>query len=185
VASASIIMALQTVVSRNVDPLHTAVVTVGALHAGNANNVIPAVATMEMSVRALNPNVRLLLEQRIKALVEAQATSFGVRAEMDWRKGYCVLVNHARETDFARQVALDLVGPERVTLHGPQLTGSEDFAFMLEKIPGSYLLIGNGDGDSAGACMVHNPAYDFNDDNIATGAAYWVVLVEAFFARKI
>ena len=185
VASASIIMALQTVVSRNVDPLHTAVVTVGALHAGNANNVIPAMATMEMSVRALDPDVRLLLEQRIKALVTAQAESFGVRAEIDWRKGYCVLVNHSGETDFARQVALDLVGPDRVILNGPQLTGSEDFAFMLEKIPGSYLLIGNGDGDSAGACMVHNPAYDFNDDNIGVGAAYWAALVNAFFARKI
>ena len=185
VASASIIMALQTVVSRNVDPLHTAVVTVGALHAGNANNVIPAMATMEMSVRALDPDVRLLLEQRIKALVNAQAESFGVRAEIDWRKGYCVLVNHTSETDFARKVALDLVGPDRVILNGPQLTGSEDFAFMLEKIPGSYLLIGNGDGDSAGACMVHNPAYDFNDDNIGVGAAYWAALVNAFFARKI
>ncbi len=182
VASASIVMALQTIVSRNVDPLHTAVVTVGALHAGNANNVIPAIATMEMSVRALDPGVRLLLEERIKVLVHAQAQSFGVRAEIDWRKGYCVLVNHAHETEFARRVALKLVGPERVTLHGPQLTGSEDFAFMLEKIPGSYLLIGNGDGDSAGACMVHNPAYDFNDDNIAVGAAYWAALVQEFFA---
>jgi hippurate hydrolase len=183
VAAASIVMALQTVVSRNVDPLHTAVVTVGALHAGQANNVIPALATLELSVRSLDPEVRRLLEQRIKALVVAQAESFGVRAEIDWRPGYCVLVNSVAETDFARQVALDLVGAERVTLHGPALTGSEDFAFMLEKIPGSYLLIGNGDGDSAGACMVHNPGYDFNDDNIATGAAYWVALAERFFAH--
>jgi hippurate hydrolase len=88
-----------------------------------------------------------------------------------------------KETNFARQVALDLVGPERVTLQGPALTGSEDFAFMLEQIPGSYLLIGNGDADSAGACMVHNPGYDFNDDNIATGAAYWMALVERFLAH--
>ena len=183
VAAAAIVMALQTIVSRNVDPLHTAVVTVGALHAGQANNVIPALATMELSVRALDPQVRLLLEQRIKAQVAAQAISFGVTAEIDWRKGYCVLVNSPQETDFARGVALKLVGPERVTLHGPALTGSEDFAFMLEKIPGSYLLIGNGDGDSAGACMVHNPAYDFNDDNLATGASYWVALVREFFAR--
>jgi hippurate hydrolase len=182
VAAASIVMALQTIVSRNVDPLHTAVVTVGALHAGQANNVIPALATMELSVRALDPQVRLLLEQRIKALVAAQAESFGVRAEVAWRQGYCVLVNHLEQTNFARQVALNLVGPERVTLNGPQLTGSEDFAFMLEKVPGSYLLIGNGDGDSAGACMVHNPAYDFNDDNIATGGSYWVALVQAYLA---
>jgi hippurate hydrolase len=182
VAAASIVMALQTIVSRNVDPLDTAVVTVGALHAGNANNVIPALVTMELSVRALDPDVRLLLEQRIKALVNAQAESFGVRAEIDWRKGYCVLVNHTKETEFARQVALNLVGSERVIAHGPAITGSEDFAFMLEKIPGSYLLIGNGDGDSAGACMVHNPSYDFNDDNIAVGAAYWAALVREFFA---
>lgn len=182
VAASSIVMALQTIVSRNVDPLHTAVVTVGALHAGQANNVIPALATLELSVRALDPQVRQLLEQRIKALVTAQAESFGVRAEVEWRQGYCVLVNHAEQTDFARQVALDLVGPERVTLNGPPLTGSEDFAFMLEKVPGSYLLIGNGDGDSAGACMVHNPGYDFNDDNIATGGSYWVSLVQAYLA---
>ncbi|MEY4732157.1 MAG: putative hydrolase YxeP [Pseudomonadota bacterium] len=182
VAASSIVMALQTIVARNVDPLHTAVVTVGALHAGQANNVIPALATLELSVRALDPQVRQLLEQRIKALVTAQAESFGVRAEVQWRQGYCVLVNHSAQTEFARQVALDLVGPERVTLNGPQLTGSEDFAFMLEKVPGSYLLIGNGVGDSAGACMVHNPAYDFNDDNIATGASYWVALVQAYLA---
>jgi hippurate hydrolase len=185
VAAASIVMALQTIVSRNVDPLHTAVVTVGALYAGQANNVIPALATLELSVRSLDPAVRRLLEERIKALVVAQAESFGVRAEVGWRQGYCVLVSTGpeTETEFARQVALKLVGPERVTLQGPPLTGSKDFAFMLEKVPGSYLLIGNGDGDSAGACMVHNPGYDFNDDNIANGAAYWVALVETFFAR--
>ncbi len=183
VAAASIVMALQTVVSRNVDPLHTAVVTVGAMHAGKANNVIPALATLELSVRALDPAVRQLLEQRIKALVAAQAESYGVRAEVTWKPGYCVLVNAMDETNFARQVALNMVGPERVTLHGPALTGSEDFAFMLEKIPGSYLLIGNGDGDSAGACMVHNPGYDFNDDNIEVGARYWVNLTKAFFAH--
>jgi hippurate hydrolase len=183
VAASSIVMALQTIVSRNVDPLETAVVTVGALHAGQANNVIPALATLELSVRSLNPEVRRLLEQRIKALVAAQAESFGVTADIDWRPGYCVLLNSKAETDFARQVALDLVGSERVTLQGPALTGSEDFAFMLEKIPGSYLLIGNGDAGSLGACMVHNPGYDFNDDNIATGAAYWVALVERFLAH--
>ncbi len=183
VAAASIVMALQTVVSRNVDPLHTAVVTVGAMHSGQANNVIPALATLELSVRALDADVRQLLEHRIKALVAAQAESFGVRAEVTWKPGYCVLVNALNETNFARQVAVNMVGTERVTLQGPALTGSEDFAFMLEKIPGSYLLIGNGDGDSAGACMVHNPGYDFNDDNIEIGARYWVNLTKAFFAH--
>jgi hippurate hydrolase len=181
VAAASIVMALQTVVSRNVDPLHTAVVTVGSIHAGKANNVIPALATLELSVRALDPRVRKLLEQRIKAIATSQSESFGCKAEVDWKEGYCVLVNSENETNFARQVALDLVGAERVVLNGPPLTGSEDFAFMLEKIPGSYLLIGNGDGNSAGACMVHNPGYDFNDDNIATGSDYWIHLTKEFF----
>ena len=178
VAAASLVMALQTVVSRNVDPLQAAVVTVGALHAGQANNVIPATATLELSVRALDRGVRALLEQRIRALAEAQAASFGVRAEVAWRPGYAVLVNRAAETEFARAVALELLGPDRVTLQGPPLTGSEDFAFMLEQRPGSYLLIGNGDGP--GSCMVHNPGFDFNDDNIAVGSAFWVRLAQRF-----
>ena len=184
VAAASIVMALQTVVSRNIDPLQTAVVTVGALHAGKANNVIPAIATLELSVRALDRDVRATLERRIKALIAAQAESFGVQARVDWRQGYAVLVNTPAETAFAREVALELLGPERVTLQGAALPGSEDFAFMLERVPGSYLFIGNGDGDSPGACMVHNPGYDFNDDNVAIGSAYWVLLAERFLRAE-
>ena len=186
VAAASIVMALQTIVSRNVDPLQAAVVTVGALHAGKANNVIPASATLELSVRALDRAVRATVERRLKALVAAQAESFGVQAQIDWRPGYAVLVNTPAETQFARDVALELVGPERVTPQGPPLTGSEDFAFMLERVPGSYVLIGNGtdSGPGEGGCMVHNPGYDFNDDNIATGSAFWVLLAERFLASK-
>ncbi len=182
VAAASLVMALQTVVSRNVDPLQAAVVTVGALHAGRANNVIPASATLELSVRALDREVRALLEKRIKALAQAQAESFGVKATVDWRAGYAVLVNTPAETAFAREVALDLLGPERVTLQGPPLTGSEDFAFMLERVPGSYLFIGN--GDAPGNCMVHHPGYDFDDDNIAIGSAFWVKLAERFLGAE-
>ncbi|MGM9488158.1 M20 aminoacylase family protein [Ideonella sp. YS5] len=186
VAAASIVMALQTVVSRNIDPLQAAVVTVGALHSGKANNVIPATATLELSVRALDREVRTTIERRIKSLVAAQAESFGVQARIDWRPGYAVLVNTPAETALAREVALELVGAERVTLQGAPLTGSEDFAFMLERVPGSYLLIGNGTGDGAGegGCMVHNPGYDFNDDNVATGSAYWVLLAERFLAAR-
>ncbi len=186
VAAASIVMALQTVVSRNIDPLHAAVVTVGALNAGKANNVIPASATLELSVRALDREVRVTLEQRIKALVAAQAESFGVKAQIDWKPGYAVLVNTPAETAFAREVAIALVGADHVTLQGPPLTGSEDFAFILERVPGSYVLIGNGTGNSAGegGCMVHNPGYDFNDHNIGVGSAYWVLLAERFLAAK-
>ena len=186
VAAASIVMALQTIVSRNIDPLHAAVVTVGALHAGKANNVIPASATLELSVRALDREVRDTLEQRIKALVTAQAESFGVTAQIDWKPGYAVLVNTPTETAFARKVATELVGVARVTLQGPPLTGSEDFAFMLERVPGSYLLIGNGvgHGTQEGGCMVHNPGYDFNDHNVAVGSAYWVLLAERFLEAR-
>jgi len=116
--------------------------------------------------------VRSTVERRIKALVAAQAESFGVTAQIDWRPGYAVLVNTPSETAFARDVAVDLVGAEQVTRQGPPLTGSEDFAFMLERVPRSYLLIGNGTGHGIGegGCMVHNPGYDFNDDNIGVAA---------------
>ncbi|MBN9091762.1 M20 aminoacylase family protein [Pandoraea pnomenusa] len=178
VAAASIVLALQTIVSRNVDPQHTAVVTVGSLIAGAANNVIPDSAKLEVSVRALDRGVRDLLEERIRALVSAQAQSFGVLAEIIYKRDYPVLVNTAEETDFARQVGVELVGEARVTAQGNAMTGSEDFAVMLEHCPGSYLLIGNGTGE--GGCMVHNPGYDFNDDNILVGSAYWALLVERF-----
>lgn len=178
VAAASIVMALQTIVARNVDPQQMAIVTVGAIHAGRANNVIPQNVTLELSVRSLAPQVRDLLEERIKALVASQAESFGVRADILYKRDYPVLVNTPAETDFARQVALDLLGPDQVILHGPATNGSEDFAVMLEHCPGSYLQIGNGAGE--GSCMVHNPGYDFNDDNVAVGAAYWVLLAQRF-----
>ena len=187
VAAASLVMALQTVVSRNVDPQQAAVVTVGELHAGTANNVIPGTARLELSVRALDRGVRQQLRQRIHALASAQAESFGVQAQVDWRDGYAVLVNTSAETELARQVARELVGAERVNPQAPALTASEDFAFMLEQRPGSYLLIGNGDGtdgNTAGACMVHNPGYDFNDDNIAIGSAFWVRLAERFLGEQ-
>jgi hippurate hydrolase len=187
VAAASLVMALQTLVSRNVDPLHAAVVTVGALHAGQANNVIPASARLELSLRALDRDVRALLERRLRALVAAQAESFGCTARIDWRPGYAVLVNTPAETAFAREVGLDLLGADKVTLNGPPLTGSEDFAFMLERVPGSYLLIGNGQGGedspTQSACMVHNPGYDFNDANLPVGGAYWVQLAERFLVK--
>ncbi|MET3913462.1 hippurate hydrolase [Variovorax sp. OAS795] len=180
VAAASIVMALQTIVSRNIDPLQMAVVTVGAIHAGKANNVIPQDAVLEISVRALDRGVRSTLEARIRSLVAAQAESFGVAARTDWRPGYAVLVNTPGETALAREVALELVGADRVVLQGPAVPASEDFAFMLERVPGSYVQIGNGEGDGHGACMVHNPGYDFNDDNVAVGSAFWVLLAERF-----
>lgn len=182
VAGSAIVMGLQSIVARNIDPQEMAIITVGAFNAGMANNVIPQHATLKLSVRSLNREVRVLLEQRITELVHAQAISFGVKAHIDYKRGYPVLVNHLIETDFARDVGEELVGAANVTRQGRALTGSEDFAFMLEDVPGCYLLIGNGDGtgDGHGACMVHNPGYDFNDHNVAVGSAYWSLLVERF-----
>jgi hippurate hydrolase len=181
VAASSTVMALQTIVSRNADPMEMAIVTVGALHSGKANNVIPDAAVLELTVRALTREMRELIERRIKALVKAQAESFGVRAQIDYRRGYSVLVNTPEETAFARQVGIELVGAENVVLQGPAISASEDFSFMLEKVPGCYLIIGNGAG--AGTCMVHNPGYDFHDGNVAIGSAYWVHLAERFLAE--
>jgi hippurate hydrolase len=177
---------LQSIVARNIDPQKTAIITVGAFNAGVANNVIPQTANLKLSVRSLDREVRTLLKKRITELVNAQAQSYGVTAEIDYQSGYPVLVNPLAETNFARDVAEELVGPERVVRQGPALTGSEDFAFMLDAVPGSYLLIGNGDGASGGhgACMVHNPGYDFNDDNVAIGAAFWALLVERYLPVK-
>ena len=186
VAAASIVMALQTVVSRNVDPQATAVVTVGALNSGIANNVIPASATLKLSVRSLDREVRNTLEARICALVNAQAESFGVRAEIDYQRNYPVLVNSLAETEFAYGVARDLVGESKVVYPAPAITASEDFAFMLEALPGCYLMIGNGDGSPGidgkptSACMVHNAGYNFNDANIGVGSAYWVALTQQY-----
>lgn len=184
VAGSAIVLGLQTIVARNVAPLQMSVITVGAFNAGQANNVIPQRATLELSVRSLDREVHQLLNRRIRELVEAQAQSYGCQASVEFRGGYPVLVNTKPETDFARQVALDLVGAENVELQTAPLTGSEDFAFMLEQLPGSYLFIGNGDQASGGhgACMVHNPNYDFDDGNIAIGAAFWVKLTERFLS---
>jgi hippurate hydrolase len=184
VAGSAIVMALQTIVSRNVPPLQMAVITVGSFQSGVANNVIPQNATLKLSVRALDRGVRDLLRKRIVEVVELQAQSYGVTAQVDFLPGYPVLVNTPQETALAREVALALVGADNVVSQTEPLTASEDFAYMLDAVPGSYLFIGNGDAANGGhgACMVHNPNYDFEDRNIPVGAAYWVALTERFLA---
>ncbi|WP_168793319.1 M20 aminoacylase family protein [Paraburkholderia aromaticivorans] len=180
VVCAQIVLALQSIVSRNIAPLDMAIITVGAIHAGEAPNVIPETAEMRLSVRALKPEVRDYLQERITAVACGQAAVFGAQAHVDYQRRYPVLVNDAAMTGLARQVALDWLGDDGLIADMQPLTGSEDFAFLLERCPGSYLIIGNGDGE--GGCMVHNPGYDFNDDCLATGAAYWVRLAQTFLA---
>ena len=181
VVAASIVMALQTIVARNVDPSQPAVVTVGSMHAGTVNNVIPSTARLELSVRSFNPDVRALLKKRITELAESQAESYGAKAVVEYIEGYPVVVNSDAETDFAIEVARELVGDDKVVAQTDMLMGSEDFAFMLQKRPGTFLRIGNGVGEDG--CMVHNPHYDFNDRNLTVGAAYWTRLVERYLGQ--
>jgi hippurate hydrolase len=173
----SLVMALQSVVSRNVDPRQAAVVTIGTLHAGTVRNVIPESATMSLSVRSFSNEVRDRLQQRITGLVNAHVQGYGGSVEIEYLRGYPVLVNSRAETEFARKVAEDLVGPERTIFPFGTVTGSEDFAYFLEHRPGSFVRIGNGDGP-----MVHSASYDFNDANLTVGAAYWARLVETYLA---
>jgi hippurate hydrolase len=173
----SLVMALQSVVSRNVDPRQAAVVTIGTLHAGTVRNVIPESAAMSLSVRSFSAEVRDRLQQRITDLVNAHVQGYGGSVEIEYLRGYPVLINSPAETEFARKVAEDLVGPERTIFPFGTVTGSEDFAYFLEHRPGSFVRIGNGDG-----AMVHSASYDFNDANLTVGAAYWARLVETYLA---
>lgn len=175
VAASSVVMALQTIVSRNISPFQPAVVTVGLFQGGSASNIIPDSVKLELTVRAFSQEVRALLEERICTLVRAQAASYGARADIVYEHGYPVLVNHKAETAFVQKVAENLVGKKQVIGNALPQTPSEDFAFMLEKRPGSYLFLGN--GDSLG---LHNPNYVFNDDIISVGAGLWGALVESY-----
>ncbi|EHU38078.1 M20 aminoacylase family protein [Escherichia coli] len=178
--AAHITTALQSIVSRNVDPLEAAVITVGSIVAGEAANVIPDSAEMKISVRSLSRDTRQLLLTRIPALAQAQAASFGATAEVTHVNGTPVLVNDEEMARFAWQVACKIFGEDRAEFGIKPLMGSEDFSFMLEAQPkGGFLLFGNGDVGE-GSCMVHNPGYDFNDASLVPASSYWGALVEAW-----
>ncbi len=175
-AGAQLITALQGIVSRNVDPFEAAVLSMCEFHAGNARNVIPQYAELKGTVRTMTAEVRDMVEQRVRDVVAGVAQVTGTRIELTYERGYPVLVNHMAETDVAIQVARDIAGEANV-VPLPPLMGAEDFAYMLEKRPGAFVFIGN--GDSAG---LHHPAYDFNDEAIVYGTSYWVRLVETQLA---
>ncbi len=185
--AAATVLALQGIVGRNIDPIKdTAVISVGRITAGSMYNVIPQTAELELSVRALDPAVRDQLQARILAVAEGHAAAHGVRAEISYERGYPVLVNSEAETRFAADVARQRFVESQVDADALPLAGSEDFAYMLQRVPGCYLMIGNGDnghdgGLRVGPCSVHNPHFDFNDECLPLGAAYWVALAERFF----
>jgi hippurate hydrolase len=169
---AQLITALQSIVSRSVDPLESAVVSMCEFHAGNARNVIPQTAELKGTVRTLTPEVRKLVEQRVREVVAGVAQMTGAKIDLDYERGYPVVVNHAQQTDFAIQVAKDVAGDGNVE-EMPPLMGGEDFAYMLQQRPGAFIFCGN--GDSAG---LHHPAYNFDDEAIVFGTSYWIKLVE-------
>ena len=169
---AQLVTALQSIVSRTVDPLDSAVISVCEFHAGNARNVIPQIAELKGTVRTLMPEVRDLVERRVREVVAGVAQQTGATIDLVYERGYPVTVNHPEQTDIATRIASDVAGAANV--HAvPPMMGAEDFAYMLEARPGAFIFVGN--GDSAG---LHHPAYNFNDEAIVYGTSYWVKLVE-------
>ncbi|MGY3528691.1 M20 aminoacylase family protein [Bradyrhizobium embrapense] len=169
---AQLITALQSIVSRSVDPLDSAVISICEFHAGNARNVIPQTAVLRGTVRTLTPEVRQLIEKRIGEVVKGVAQLTGARIDLDYKRGYPVTVNHAPQTEFATRIAKEVAGDGNVHTM-PPLMGGEDFSYMLEARPGAFIFCGN--GDSAG---LHHPAYNFNDEAIVFGTSYFVKIVE-------
>ncbi|RTL49697.1 MAG: amidohydrolase [Bradyrhizobiaceae bacterium] len=172
-----LIVALQTIVSRSVNPLESAVVSICHFNAGHARNVIPQTAMLAGTVRTLTPEMRDLVEQRMREIVDGVALQSGAKITLHYERSYPVLVNHAPQTDIALRIAAEVVGDSNVSDNIPPMMGAEDFAYMLEARPGAFIFIGNGD-----SADLHHPAYDFNDDAIVYGASYWIKLVEAQLA---
>jgi hippurate hydrolase len=177
VAGAQIVTALQTIVSRSVDPLDACVVSVARFTAGTTDNILPQSAELEGTVRTLSPAVRDLAERRFREIVAGVAAASGVSFALDYRRNYPVTINPAKQADFAADVARDLVGADNVRDDLPPVMGAEDFSFMLEARPGAFIWLGN--GETAG---LHHSEYDFNDAALPYGMAYFARIVETALA---
>ncbi|MEM7041630.1 MAG: M20 aminoacylase family protein [Pseudomonadota bacterium] len=176
ITAAQIATTMQTIVSRNTDPVENGVVSITQIHGGDALNVIPEFAMLAGTARSFTPEVRNLLEHRIQEIPGHIARAHMIEAEVDFRRGYPPTVNSEAETGLAADTAAEICGEDKVDRDTPPVMGGEDFAYMLEKRPGSYIFIGNG-GDET-TPMLHNPGYDFNDETLPHGASYWARLVE-------
>ena len=179
--AAHIVIALQSIVSRNVRPIDAAVVSVTKINAGDAYNVIPQTAQLSGTVRAFTREVMSLIEIAMRRVVKGTAEAFGATAEVDFRVIFAPTVNDAAQADFVAAVCAEVVGEDNVNRNPSLIVASEDFSFMLEKVPGAYFNIGNGAGEDA--CEVHNPAYDFNDAALALGASVFARIVEKKLAK--
>lgn len=176
-----IAIALQSIVSRNVRPVDAAVVSVTKIHGGDAYNVIPQTAQLSGTVRAFTRDVMELIETGMRRVVKGTAEAFGAAADVDFRVIFAPTVNDAVQAEFVAGVCDEIVGDDNVNRNPSLIVASEDFSFMLEKVPGCYFNIGNGAGE--GACEVHNPAYDFNDAALALGASVFARIVEKRLAK--
>jgi hippurate hydrolase len=179
--AAHVTAALQSIVSRNVRPVDTAVLSVTKFHAGDAYNVIPQTARISGTVRAFSDDVMQLVGRNMARVAEGVAAGFGARAKTDFRVIFPPTINNATEAEYAAGICAELVGAESVKRDPALIMASEDFAFMLNEVPGCYINIGNGDGE--GACEVHNPSYDFNDKALPYGASFFARLVEKRLAK--
>lgn len=180
VAAAALVQAIQTITARTLDPLDPAVVSTTMFHAGEAYNVIPDRAQLSGTVRAFSDAVQQRIEARLRELCDGIAAAHGVEITLAYRRGYPPTVNTAAEAALCAEVARALVGADNVVTDARPSMGAEDFAFFLQHKPGCYVWLGNGPGE--GGCTLHNPHYDFNDDIIPTGGAYWVELVRRILA---
>jgi amidohydrolase len=181
IVASHITTALQTIVSRNVKPVDTAVLSVTQIHAGDAYNVIPQQAFIRGTARAFSAETLGMIEENMQRIATGVASGFGATAELDFRIVFPPLINDASETVFIADVAAELVGTDNVNANAGLVMASEDFSFMLNRRPGAYIRIGN--GDEPGGCQVHNPGYDFNDDILALGASLFAQLAERKLAR--
>jgi hippurate hydrolase len=179
VAACALVQALQTIASRNVDPIESAVVTVTQIHAGDTWNVIPDAAVVRGTTRAFKPEVQDLIERRMRDICAGIAATYSTQVEVRYERRYPPTINAAREAEVCASVLKHMVGEENV-IQVPPVMGSEDFAFMLQAKPGCYVFVGNGPGE--GGCMLHNSRYDFNDEVLPIGATYWAKLVEHVLA---
>jgi hippurate hydrolase len=177
---ASLVQALQSVVSRNVDPADSAVLSVTQFHAGDAYNVIPDVVRIGGTVRAFRPDVRAQVEDAMQRVCAGIGAAFGANVHFSYRRGYPPTINTVPEAEFCARVAGEVCGEGNTLIDPKPSMGAEDFAYFLQEKPGCYVWLGNGPGE--GGCTLHNPHYDFNDEAIPYGVAYWVRLVERWLA---
>jgi len=183
-----LVQAFQTILTRNVRPIETGVISVTMIQAGEATNVVPDDVSLQGTVRTFTNETLDLIEQRMREMTTQLCAAYGATAEFEFSRNYPPTINHTAETDFVREVMREVVGADNVLNFEPTM-GAEDFSFFLQGKPGAYFVIGNGDGThregghGLGPCMLHNPSYDFNDQLIPLGATLWVKLVQRWLTQ--